>query len=356
MNVLGGRKCWILATTITTTAQKGDLLEHYTEQKADHLERTIRLSRRQDGSYGRTVQDVQAVRKPPRRRNTFPNRPLGACRKRSCFFPVVLQRAPVHVNAGRAWRARKFMSHGYFVAHEAGRVIPSVQRKVRRKDGDISSVEPLDNPKSRVMSVYDADGILQISRVGSIEMRRRIPPRPARAWGGASIPALTPSFRVANRKSAPTDKLELQLEGPFAAPEFMNTQRYRWKAFEGGKKKLILTRDTLDAWEMPKPDITAADVKKYLMAEPNIESDDPEIVALAKKPPAASKGVTAVDVVRAVVDFVAITCRTLCVRTSTARAWWRSCKRATAPNTASWLRRFCGLWDLRRARWAAWAS
>lgn len=303
MNVLGGKKVLDLTTTITYGADSGDLLEHYTEQKADHLERTIRLVRRPDGSLIATVKERASGQEAAPEREYIPNRPLGGLQESDLAFSVVLQRGPDTWNANKAWRTRKFMSMDISVAHEVGRVVSSVQKRIGSKRVAYHVVETVsDNPKSRVVSVYDQNGILWISRVGSIEMRREDVSQARVGMGGHIDTGINAIIPLHLENPHQLEVLVLQLEGPFAVPNFLNTLRYRLEILENGKKKLTLTKDTLEGWEKPVPDQLQADIKKYLAAEPNIESDDSEIIALAKK--AAGKAYRPVDVVRAVVDFV----------------------------------------------------
>ncbi len=302
MNVLGGKKTLDLATTVTYDAQSGDLLEHFTVQKADHLERTVRLVRRPDGSHAATVEDKAPGEKPSPAREYVPNRPLGGLSESDLAFSVILQKGPPAWNPGKAWRARKFMSTDISVSHEAGRVVASVQREVDGRTRTYHLVETVsDNPKSRVVSVYDEQGILVVSRVGTIEMRREDARSVREGMGGridTGIDAIIP-VRIENPRQLA--RLVLQMDGPFAAPEFLNETRYKLETVDG-KKRLTLTVDTLKGWEKPNPAKLPETVKKYLGSEPNIESDDAEIVAMARQ--AAGKFYQPVDVIRAVVDFV----------------------------------------------------
>lgn len=302
MTVLGGKKTLDLTTLATYDAATGSLLEHFTEQKADHLSRTVRLSRRDDGSYAAKVEDRASGQEAASPREYVPERPIGGLQESDLAFSVVLQKGPAAWNDKRAWRARKFMSTDVSVANEAGRVVSSVPRAAGGKTKTYYLVETVsDNPKSRVMSVYDEEGILVVSRVGSIEMRREESGEAHSGLGGTIDTGIDAVIPVRIESPRQLEKLVLQLDGPFAAPEFLNTHRYQLE-IRDGKKKLTLMRDTLEDWKMPKPETLPSEVKKYLPAEPNIESDEPEIVALARK--AAGKAFRPADVVRAVVDFV----------------------------------------------------
>ncbi len=305
MNVLGGKKTMELRTTATYEGEgEGALLEHVTVQTADHVKRTVTLRRQPDGSHRATVESVAAGQAPAPVQTYTPDRPVGGLAESDLAFSWTLSGGPKTWNAGRAWRARKFMSTEVTVAHEVGRVVNRIEARVNGKVTPFLIVETVsDNPKSRVVSVLDELGVIELSRIGSIEMRRE-EKAVAAAGLGAEIDTGFSAIIALPLQDTPATSIKrmvLALDGPFPNPDFLNTHRYRLETTDG-KRKLTLTVDTLDDLVKPDPKTLPAEVKRYLRAEPNIESDDAGIVALAKK--AAGNAKTPAEVLRAVTLFV----------------------------------------------------
>ena len=305
MNVLGGKKVLDLRTTATYAgAGEGALLSHVTVQTADHVKRTVTLERQPDGSHRATVESVAAGQTPAPVQTYTPDRPLGPVAESDLAFAWKLSRGPSAWNAERAWRARKFMSTEVTVAHEVGRVVDRVERLVDGKVRPFLVVETIsDNPKSRILSVFNELGVLELSRVGSIEMRHESKEKAAAGMGGVLDTGFSAIIALPLQGSPATSirKLVLSLDGPFPSPEFLNTLRYRLETVDQ-KRRLTLVVDDLEGLVKPDPAKLPAEVLRYLKAEPNVESDDPGLVALAKQ---ASRGAkTPAEVLRAVTGFV----------------------------------------------------
>ena len=305
MNVLGGKKTMEIRTTATYDgAGEGALLTHVTHQTADHVKRTVTLSRQPDGSHRATVESVAAGSAPSPVQTYTPDRPVGGLPESDLAFSWTLSRDPSTWNATRSWRARKFMSTEVTVAHEVGRVVSRTRRTVDQKARFWVVVETIsDNPKSRVLSVFDDLGVLEMSKIGTIEMRREEKGKAAAGMGAkidTGLSAVIP-LPLAGTPAASISKLVLELNGPFPSPDFLNTHRYRLESV-AGKKRLTLSVDGLNDLQKPDPATLPADVKKYLKPEPNIESDDAGLIALAKQ--ASKNAKTPAEVLRQVTLFV----------------------------------------------------
>ncbi|MBU1068838.1 transglutaminase-like domain-containing protein [Myxococcota bacterium] len=304
MNVLGGKKTMVIRTTSTYDgAGEGALLEHVTLQTADHVKRTVTLRRQPDGSHQATVESVAAGQTPAPLQTYTSDRPLGGLSESDLAFSLTISRDPKTWNATRSWRARKFMSTEVTVAHEVGRVVSRTERRVDGKTRPFTVVETIsDNPKSRVVSVFNELGFIEVSKIGTIEMRHEDKDKAAAGMGteiDTGLSAVIP-LPLAGTPAASITKLVLDLNGPFPNPEFLNTHRYQLDTTKG--KKLTLSVDTIDNLQKPDPATLPADVKKYLKSEPNVESDDPGVIKLARL--AAGGAKTPVEILRAVTLFV----------------------------------------------------
>ncbi len=305
MNVLGGKKTMDIKTTATYDgADEGALLEHVTHQSADHVKRTVTLRRQSDGTHKATVESQAAGQSPEPVQTYTPDRPVGGLPESDLAFSWTLSRNPSTWNAARSWRARKFMSTEVTVAHEVGRIVRRSEHKVDGKNRNFCVVETIsDNPKSRVISVFNDLGIIEVSKIGSIEMRREEKSKAAAGMGAeidTGLSAVIP-LPLAGTPAVSIAKLVLELNGPFPSPEFLNTHRYRLDTVDG-KKRLTLSVDTLDNISKPDPATLPAEIRKYLKSEPNIESDDAGLIALARQ--ASKNARTPVEVLRAVTLFV----------------------------------------------------
>jgi len=268
------------------------------------VKRTVTLVRQPDGSHRATVESVASGQAPTPVQTYTPDRPVGPAAESDLAFAWKLSRGPSAWNPGRAWRARKFMSTEVTVAHEVGRVVDRVERMVDGKVRPFLIVETLsDNPKSRILSVFNELGVLELSRVGSIEMRHESKAKAAAGMGGELDTGVSAIIALPLQGTPATSisKLVLALDGPFPSPEFLNTRRYRLETVDQ-KRRLTLVVDDLEGLVKPDPARLPAEVLRYLKAEPNIESDDAGLVALAKQ--AARDAKTPAEVLRAVALFV----------------------------------------------------